>query len=399
MPAGREGSQSPERKSRFIWGLAGLAVLVLGLLVFWLLQALAPRPEAEPPELAPLAEFAPVEPVGSRLALPVEGFVRARARISLVSEVSGRITQVAEGLVSGGRFREGDLLVQIDREPFEADVADARASVSRAEAELKNARDQLARIRKLETRDFSAEAQLDDAEVNEQRAASALEQARANLANARIRLDDTRIHAPFDSEIIAEEASLGRFVSPGEEIAQLFATDFGEIRVGLSLNEAALVARANGRAGYSDLVGTAAEVRVSSADTAAAYEGFVAQVEPAVDRQARTVNLVVRVDGAFTPDGDRPRLLLDDLVDVRLELTGRSDWWHIPATALKQPGRVWRLREDQTLEPIDVEVLFRPDDRAVIQTGQLGPEDRLLLTDLASPVAGLEVRPRERDQE
>ena len=393
MPAGREAARPPESKSRFLWGLAGFAVLALGLLVFWLLQVLAPQPEAEPPELAPLAEFAPIEPAGDRLELPAEGFVRARAQISVVSEVSGRITSVAKGLVTGGRFRRGAWLVQIDEEPFAAAVADARASVRRAEAELENARDQLARMRQLETRNFSARAQLDDAEVNEQRAESALDQAQANLETALIRLDDTRIHAPFDSKIISERAALGRFVGPGEEIARLFATDFGEVRIGLSPEEAALLARANNRAGYSDLTGIEAKVHASPPDVGAVYQGVVAQVEPEVDRQARTVNLVVRVDEAFTDYDNRPGLLLGDLVEVRLALQGRDGWWRIPATALKQPGRVWRLTNGNALEPLEVEVLYRADGRALIQSEKLGADDRLLLTDLAGPVAGMEVRP------
>lgn len=399
-----EGSRQERGDSRppsggFKWAVAGLAVIALGALAFWVLQAMAPRPVEERAELAPLAEFATIEPVGDSLALPAEGFVQAQARVAVVSEVSGRITEVAEGLVSGSRFRAGDLLVSIDDEPFRADLAEAEAAVSRAEVELRNADNQLERIRRLEAQNFSARSRLEDAQINRQRAESALEQARASVERARIRLDDTRIAAPFDSEIISEEAAVGRFVSPGEEIARLFATDFGEIRLGISRREATLLAEAGGgaRAGRFELAGIPAEV--VSGNGAVTYAGVVDRVEPVIDTRSRTVNLVVRVDDAFAEGAGKPPLLLEDLVEVRLQLVGRKGWWRLPATALKQPGRLWRLADDDTLEPLEVRVLFRADDEAVVESGELRRGDRVLLTDLASPVAGLEVRPRKPAQQ
>jgi RND family efflux transporter MFP subunit len=390
----QQSGDSPPPSGGFIWAFAGLAVIALGALAFWLLQVMAPQPGEERAELAPLAEFATIEPVGDSLSLPAQGFVQAPAQVAVVSEVSGRITEAAERLVSGTRFRAGDLLVSIDDEPFRADLAEAEAAVSRAEVELRNADNQLARIRQLEAQNFSARSQLEDAQINRQRAESALEQARASVERARIRLDDTRITAPFDSEIISEDAAVGRFVSPGEEIARLFATDFGEIRLGISRREAALLAEAGSgdRGGRFELARIPTEV--VSGGGAVTYAGVVDRVEPVIDTGSRTVKLVVRVDDAFAEEAGKPPLLLEDLVEVRLQLVGRKEWWRLPATALKQPDRLWRLADDDTLEPLEVRVLFRADDQAVVESAELRQGDRVLLTDLASPVAGLEVRPR-----
>ncbi|MBS3804244.1 MAG: efflux RND transporter periplasmic adaptor subunit [Oleiphilaceae bacterium] len=400
-PARSHSAGISRSAARAKWAAAGVLVLAIGFLVFWFLQVMAPRPAAEVPELAPLAEFAGIEPASETLALPAEGFVQARAQIALVSEVSGRIVEVAERLVSGARFEADELLVRIDEEPFQADLADAQAAVSRARVELENASRQLERIRALESRNFSARQRLEDAQVNQQRAQSALEQGQANVTRARIRLDDTRIRAPFDSEILSENAAIGRFVNAGEQIASLFATDFAEVRVGLARHQADLLATSHTpeKSGYFDLAGTGAEIVSSVARSPVTYAGVIDRVEPAVDPEARTINLVVRADQAFDSTSDRPPLLLGDLVEVRLKLTGRDDWWRIPATALKQPEKIWRLSPENTLEPLKVEVLFRADEQVVVQSRRLTAGDRLLLTDLEGPVAGMEVRPEGRTGE
>lgn len=395
-----EQSDTTRAGARLKWVLATVIVLTLGAIGYLLLVSLAPQPAQQQPALAPLAEFVPLEPVGETLTLPVQGFVQASDQVALVSEVNGRIAEVADALVSGGRFRAGDWLVRIEDDLFRVDVAQAEAAVARAEAELQNARNQVARLRELESRDFSAQAQLDDAEVNEQRAASALAQARASLERARIRLNDTEIVAPFDSQVITEQASTGDFVSPGRQIATLFATEFGEVTVALSRDEAELLVKAGNGAESANhsAVGTLARILPREGGGQFSYRGVVDRVSPAVDGPTQTIEMVVRVAEAFADDTDRPPLLLGDLVEVHMELTGRGDWWRVPQTALKQPGRLWRLADDQTLRPLEVVVVLRSNNTAVVQSQALTQGDRVLVSDLKAPVDGLKVRPLEEPE-
>lgn len=390
--------QEPSRdqaRSSLRWALSAAMVLILGAGAFVLLQRLAPVPADQPPRQAPLAEFAVVTPVGETLSVTAEGVVRAAAEVALVSEVSGRITEVAEGLVSGGRFDQGDLLVRIDDAPFRVDLAEARAAVKRAEAELEDARNQVDRVSRLAARDFNAEAQLEDARVNRRRAQSALEQAQAAVERARIRLDDARIRAPFDSRVLTENVAVGQFLAPGQEVARLFATGTGEVRVGLSRDDAGALVAARGGGGPDRLVGMEARVNSALGPDTTSRLGRVDRVVPAVERAARTIELVVRVDDAFSATPDRPPLLLDDLVTVNFAVPGRPGWWKLPATALKQPGQLWRLSADDTLEPVPVAVVLRSGNHAVVASEDLQKGDRVLLTDLRAPVAGLAVRPRE----
>lgn len=396
-PAKGNAVNSNDNKTRLRWGLATLVVFILGVVAYVSLVTLAPQASPERSNLAPLAEFISLEPVTESLTLPLKGFVEASDRVALVSEVNGRIAEVAEQLTSGGRFKAGDILVKIEDGRFRADLAEARAAVTTAEAELQNARNQVARIRALETRNLGAEARLEDALVNVQRTKSTLERARANLDRVQIRLNDTRIRAPFDGQVLSENASVGQFVSPGQQIASLFATDFAEITVGLSRREANLLARSDdsSTALLYGLAGLPAWVRPSFGDAGQHYNAVVDRIKPAVDSATQTIEAVVRVSEAFARGDGKPPLLLNDLVEVRLELKAEKNWWRIPSTALKQSSRVWRLNDDQTLKPVYVSVVMRNDQTTVIRSDQLTSDDQLLLTDLKAPVTGMKVRPKE----
>lgn len=393
----RQEFASRTRPARGKWFLAGVAVLLVGAGVFLLLQTLAPEPTSDPPALVPQAEFAPVEPVNKNLLLPAKGFVRSRARVGVVSEVSGRIEEVAEGLVSGTRFQAGDTLVRIEAERYQAELREAQAAVDQARAELHRARDQVKRFSALEQKNLQSESRLEEAQLTEQQAQSGLDQAEATLIRAQDRLDDTTIKMPFDGQILNENVAVGRFVRPGQEIAQLFATDYGEVVVGLSERQVSLL-RYRAESGETEaeltpLPGVEAEICKTLDGRELQYTGVVDRVEPAVDPGSQTLSAVVRVDKAFAVDRQKPPLLLDELVDVVLLLPGKSHWWRVPATALKDK-RLWRLRSDQTLEAVDMRVLMRTDAGLIVESSELEAGDRVLLTDLKMLATGLKVRPR-----
>ena len=80
------------------------------------------------------------------------------------------------------------MLFTIEREPFEATLAQRKAQLAGAEATLQNATANLGRYRTLESKQVASEAQLDISIAEEARARASVLEAKAAVTNAEIQL-------------------------------------------------------------------------------------------------------------------------------------------------------------------------------------------------------------------
>ena len=114
--------------------LLPLAVLAVGIGVVVVLNATKPPPEvaAEPPKAINVyTELA--QRVTSQLSVETTGEVRATVRSELVAQVAGRVVQVSDEFVEGGRFEPGETLVTIEDTDYRASFNEAEARVAAAE--------------------------------------------------------------------------------------------------------------------------------------------------------------------------------------------------------------------------------------------------------------------------
>jgi multidrug efflux pump subunit AcrA (membrane-fusion protein) len=112
--------------------LPALVVFGCGLLLIALVVLLKPRPEPRPEPEAPLPVVNVVHAQPRTVTLPVQtqGTVAPRRQIELVSQVAGRIVEVAPRFVSGGFFADGEWLVRIDPRDYELALAAPGGSCS-----------------------------------------------------------------------------------------------------------------------------------------------------------------------------------------------------------------------------------------------------------------------------
>src|ERR1700682_327366 len=106
--------------------------------------------------------------------------------IEIRSQVTGLLERQA--FADGARVKKGDVLYVIDQRPFEAQLAQAKASVAQAEASLVNAQQNLARNGRLIAEKAVSQADYDTA-VAQERASTAVVQAQKGLLrNAELNL-------------------------------------------------------------------------------------------------------------------------------------------------------------------------------------------------------------------
>jgi HlyD family secretion protein len=254
-----------------------------------------------------------------REAVETTGTVQPMVLVQVGSQVSGRITRVLVDF--NASVRAGQLLAEIDPTPFQATVAQARASVLSAEASLQRARvneqlstQNLARARALRERNLNAQADLDAAvaqhdltlaEIAVARAEGA--RARATLQTAQTNLGFTRIVAPIDGVVIQRSVDEGQTVAASLQAPVLFqiANDLRQMRIVANVDEADVARLRQGMAATARVdafpretfQGRVAEVRFGATTTAGVvtYPAVIAVANPDLKLRpgmTATVNVV-----------------------------------------------------------------------------------------------------------
>jgi hypothetical protein len=87
----------------------------------------------------------------------------------------------------------------------------------------------------------------------------------------------------------------------------------------------------------------------------------------------------------------RPMLLIGEYVRVSIEGEELSGVYRIPRPALRNDSEVWLVDDDNRLAIRTVKIIWRDEDSVVVQDG-IEPGERLVVSDLAAPIAGMAVR-------
>lgn len=199
-------------RNRLLLGSVAVAAVLGTLYGLPETRAHAEKPAAAAPA-AVAVSVATVEPRDARLFETFSGRLEAVERVEVRSRVAGAIKAIH--FREGALVREGELLVSIDPEPFEAEVAEAEAQVAAAQARVELARNELERGQRLWTSRTVSQRDLDE-RVNGQRAAeAALRAVEAKLTSAKLNLSYTRVRAPVSGRVGKSEITVGNLVAAG----------------------------------------------------------------------------------------------------------------------------------------------------------------------------------------
>ncbi|MFO8048866.1 MAG: efflux RND transporter periplasmic adaptor subunit, partial [Desulfosudaceae bacterium] len=213
-----------------------LGLIVIGLAGYYLLKSSREDLGRHQTEVtAPLVRVVPVRIEDRDMTITGQGTVQARTESRLVAQVGGRVVRVSDSLVNGGRFKKGERLVTIDPRDYEINVTQAEAGVKDAASQYEQARQESEAARQEWQQSHPGEEAppLVAREPQLGAARAALDARRANLEKARLDLARTRITAPFDGRVSDKDVDLGQYVTPGQTLASVYATDAVEIVVPL----------------------------------------------------------------------------------------------------------------------------------------------------------------------
>ncbi|MFQ3457809.1 efflux RND transporter periplasmic adaptor subunit [Bradyrhizobium sp. UFLA01-814] len=140
------------------------------------------------------------------------GRIEAPNRVNVVARVTAFLEK--RNFVEGSEVKAGDLLYQLERGPFEADLASKKAQVAQLQATLVNAKLTTDRAKALMGGPAGQQSNVDAAVANQQSLEAQVQAAQAQVDLSQINLDYTMIHSPIDGRIGRTAVTEGNVVTP-----------------------------------------------------------------------------------------------------------------------------------------------------------------------------------------
>lgn len=228
------------------------------------------------------------------------GALEANREVTITPKVSGRIAKVHVKM--GDYVTANQILVELEPDDYTIGLA-------RTEASYKQSRDNYERSQKL-----FAEKIISPQEF--ERAQTEFQINEAAYKEAKNKLEDTKIRAPFNGQIGFSDATLGALVSQSTPL--LSVVDLSTVFVTVKLSDSYI---------SQTKIGQSAEVSLSSFP-GETFTGKVVQIAPAADKTSKTFPVKIALDNYSR------RFKAGMLAEAKLRFNQRKDILKIPAEAI-----------------------------------------------------------------
>lgn len=375
-----------------------IVVIVIAVAVTIVLVKLRQPPrQQDSPFLGPLVDYLVVSSADRQIIVQGTGTVEPRNEIRIAPQVSGRVSEIAPQMISGGFFRKGEQMFAIEAVDYHLAIDLARASLAQAELELAKTTS-LAGVARREWQNLTDGAGQPDPlagyEPQLKSARAQLSAATAAVSQAELNLQRTRIQAPFNGFIRSEQVDIGQFLGMGVAVATITGTDQAEVIVPVPLEDLTWL-QVPDRGGAKH--GSSASVMLQVGARLSRWQGQVVRVLGDIDPRSRMARVVVAVEDPYAKakvGGD----VLDELrpgMFVNVELSGhlQPDIAAIPRGALRDNETAWVVDGENRLRMRKLEILRRERDE-ILLTGGLTAGDKVILTNLSGAADGMLLRPQ-----
>lgn len=353
-----------------------LALIVAGVVAFFVLRPPAPAPEVETAEATPTvrqiltSEVTEIAPNTLRQFVKVTGSLVPAEQSVVASQAAGRVVSVA--VRQGDSVSEGQILVEIDRVNLALQAEQQRATANATRAQLVSSQQQLERTEELARQGLATPSALEQARS----ATAALE---ANLtaldsavAAAELALENATVKAPIDGIVSERSVEPGQTITAGTPLFTLVNLDEMDFQASASVNSSALVSP-----------GQTASVTATGLDNQT-FEGEVTRVSPVAQTGTRTVPIFISIAN------DEGRLRGGMFATGQITVAEKVDAIAVPATALREDadGNFVLKLDNGTLVRQAVELGDQWDRGATIEVTGLAAGDVVITAPLTELSAG-----------
>lgn len=357
-----------------------LPIVILGLAVGITAMMIIFRKEPERREFqAPPREVVArtLEAQSYQIVLSSQGSVQARTTSNLIPEVRGRITAIGENFQEGAFFEEGEVLIEIEKADYEAELIVAEANLAQAELRLAEEEAQSNQAKRDWERLNPGQpaSRLTLREPQLKQAAAAAASAAARVRTAQLNLERTSIRAPYVGRVLSKNVDVGQFVSPGNQLARVFAVDIAEVRLPLTASQYARLELPSVYRGEKPTFaeGPPVMLTLEVAGETHRWRGRVVRDEGALDARSRQLFVVAQIRNPYGRNAEgRPPLKIGSFVQAEIQGEVLEDVFVVPRSLIRENSYLLLIHTDEkgdVLRRRNVHIVWQTDEVAVIDQG------------------------------
>ena len=396
----KEG-QGPAAPKPIVRIVLSIVLIVAGIAGARYLIHTKPKVNRRPPvKMAPLVKTMELVLDTYKINIPAMGSVIPAQEMVFKVQGAGEIVDMSPEFTEGGLLQKNSQVLRIDPKDYQLALQQKQRSLSDAEYayKLEQGRQDVARrewnLLYGEKNTDQVESELALRKPHLEKAQIDVEAARAELEQAKINLARTILTAPFNALVLNKYVDLGSQVSLQEKLADLVGTDDYWVQVSVPVEHLKWLKIPKD---YAE-EGAPATIYYREASV---RQGRVIRLLADLSKEGRMARLLVEVKDPLdlqAKDGRRPPLLIGEYVRVEIEGAPLHDVYRIPRFALRNDNQVWLLNKEEKLAIRPVETLWRDEEFVFVRDG-LRPDDLLVISALAAPVDGMQLRTDETETE
>ncbi|HJU22434.1 MAG TPA: efflux RND transporter periplasmic adaptor subunit [Casimicrobiaceae bacterium] len=321
----------------------------------------APGSRASPPRVAPAVPVSVAQVVAKTVPLRLRaiGNVEPYTTVAVKARIDGQI--VAVHFKEGQEVRKSETLFEIDKRPFEAQLAQAQANLGKDRALLDHANEQDKRYKELLAQKFVSPDAYAQIKTNVETAAAQVRGDEAAIESARLMIDYCTIKSPITGYAGKIQIQEGNLVKANDTNPLVVINQVVPVNVSFSVPEQSLPSvrkyQADGELAVTAQVPNGGAPPVS---------GRLSFIDNTTDVSTGTIRLKAEfsnTDKALWPG---------QFVDVVMTLTHQDNAIVVPTTAVQNGPNgqyVFVVKPDHSVDLRDIKVARSEGDFAVLASG------------------------------
>lgn len=250
------------------------------------------RSEAEMPAVE--SRLVAVERVFDARTIELYGIVQPSRQAFVSGRLMGPV--VAIHVQAGDVVEKGRLLLEIEPNASDGQVAQAQGALAQAQAALALAEKNYRRFEKLNAEKAASDLELDMARMQHEQTMGAVSQAEGAVESASSVAKESGIRAPFDARVVDKLVEVGDLAAPGRPLVRLESLSGRQLW--MTVREGDI---------HRFRVGDKIEVGFDSMPAGRRFPGTVDEIMPAADPATHTFMVKVGVEDVEVASGSSGR--------------------------------------------------------------------------------------------